>query len=416
MFSRCRARAASAVRLVSFLIVLAGVPFAAFASDITFTVNAPAPPRVEATAAGEQISADGDWDVLREPGYPALPFRVVSVLLPQGQTAAGITVTASTPRRAGTVLRPVLVEPYTTDDGKVIEPASSFTTAGVYPETRARLLGVGYTNGYAVASVAVYPFELRDGELHRFERIDVTVSTRPEDQAPIVRERFREGFHENMRARLEKMVVNPELIDSYTLGQVVVPKPRGFQPTAFPSLEGSAVDYLIITTDALAASYQPLADWKTDKGVPTVIRTVEWIAANTRNGSDLQETIRNFVIDAYAKWGITYLLLGGDTAQIPARMAYSAFYDGGHELPVDMYFGNLDGDWNGDHDDVWGEFGVDAADLYAEVYIGRLPSRTPTEANVLVNKVIDYERPVFRTYGKKILLLGEVLFPANYTP
>ncbi len=416
MFSRCRARASSAGRGISFLVVLAGVPLAAVAAEIPFTVTASSPPKIVVTASGDRIAADGKWDVLREPGYPEVPFRVVSVLLPPGQTAADIRVTATAPRRSGTVLRPALVGPYTTDDGKVVEPASVFAESGTYPDTRARLLGVGYSNGYAIASVAVYPFELSGGELHRYERIDVVVTTRAEDTAPVVRERFREGFHEDMRARLEKLVVNPEMMDSYAIGQYVVAKPHGFQPSSFPSLEGSAVDYLIITTDALAASYQPLADWKTDKGVPTVIRTVEWIAANARNGSDTQETIRNFVIEAYAKWGITYLLLGGDTAQIPARMAYSGFYGGGKELPVDMYFGNLDGDWNGDHDAVWGEFGVDAADLYAEVYVGRLPSRNPTEAGVLTNKVMDYERPVFRTYAKKILLLGEVLFPADYQP
>ncbi len=416
MFSRRSARAASALRSLSFITVLAGVPLAAFASEIVFSVTASTPPRIVTTAARDRIAVDGEWDVLREPGYPELPFRVVSVLLPQGETAADLSVTASSPRRAGTALRPALVEPLTASDGGVVEPVSSFTASGVFPEIRARLLGVGTLNGYAIATVAVYPFELNGGELHTFERIEVVLTTRPQDTAPVVRERFREGFLEGMRARLEKMVVNPELIDSYSLGQHIVPKPHGFQPTSFPSLEGSAVDYLIVTSDALAASYQPLADWKTQKGVPTVVRTVEWIIANTRNGSDVQETIRNFVIEAYAKWGITYLLIGGDTEVIPARMAYSAFYEGGKDLPVDMYFGNLDGDWNADHDAVWGEFGVDVTDLYAEVFIGRLPSRTPPEAVVLVNKVIDYERPVFRTYAKKLLLLGEVLFPADYSP
>ncbi len=79
------------------------------------------------------------------------------------------------------------------------------------------------------------------------------------------------------------------------------------------------MDYVIITTDALAAEYQRLADWKTEKGVPTVVRTVEWIKAHARNGVDLPETIRFFVRDAYAKWGITYVLLGGDTDILPPR-------------------------------------------------------------------------------------------------
>ncbi len=415
MISRRRARVFSAVRTLLFVFA-AILPLPALA-DVSFTVNAPARPRVEATPSGDRIVVDErNWDVAREPGFPELPFRLVRVLLPQGMAPGDLVVTASTPRRIGSGVKPALVEPYATNEGDVVQPSASFDASAVYPGARARLLGVGYLHGYAIATVAVYPFELRDGDLSVFDRIDVSVPTHLADTTPVVRERYREGFLESMHKQLEAMVVNPEVIDTYSLGQIVVPKPHGFQPTAFPALEGSAVDYLIITTDALAASYQPLADWKTEKGVPTVIRTVEYIAANARNGSDLSETIRNFVKEAYAKWGITYLLVGGDTDQIPVRFAFSAFYNGGKQLPVDMYLGCLDGDWNADHDAIFGEFGVDAADLYEEVYVGRLPTRNTTEVGVLINKVMDYERPVYRTYGNKFLLLGEVLFPADYSP
>ncbi|HXV14504.1 MAG TPA: C25 family cysteine peptidase, partial [Candidatus Krumholzibacteria bacterium] len=419
MFSRRSARVCSVLCFASLVIAcIIGAPLAAAASDLVFTVTAPERPKVVASAGGDRILVDGaGWDAVREPGLPELPYRVVRVLLPQGTTAGDLTVSASEPRRIATRVRPILAEPFVTSEGGVAQPAASYSGEGVFPDARARLLGVGFLHGFAIASVAVYPFELRGGDLYVFDRIDVAVATRAGDIAPVVRERYRAGFLEDMRARLEGVVVNPIAIDSYSMGNVVVPKPRGgFQPTAFPSLEGSAVDYVIVTTDALAASFQPLADWKTDKGVPTVIRTVEWILANARNGSDTPETIRNFVIEAYAKWGVTFVLVGGDTEVIPTRFAFSAFYDDGKELPVDMYLGGLDGDWNADHDPVFGEFGVDAADLYSEVYVGRLPARTPAEVGVLINKVMDYERPVFRTYGKKILLLGEVLFPADYDP
>ena len=85
---------------------------------------------------------------------------------------------------------------------------------------------------------------------------------------------------------------------------------RRLPPTDAPSLEGSDVDYVIITNEALARQWQVLADWKTRRGVPTVVRTIEWIQANYRRGSDLQETIRTFIQDAYAKWGVQYVALG----------------------------------------------------------------------------------------------------------
>ena len=52
-----------------------------------------------------------------------------------------------------------------------------------------------------------------------------------------------------------------------------------FKPTQVPSLLGSPVDYLIVTTDALVGAFQPLADWKTAKGVLSAVVTIEDIEA-----------------------------------------------------------------------------------------------------------------------------------------
>ena len=38
-----------------------------------------------------------------------------------------------------------------------------------------------------------------------------------------------------------------------------------------------------------------------------------------------------------------------------------------------MYFGCLDGDWNADHDEIFGE-SADNTDLYQEVFTGGLPA------------------------------------------
>jgi hypothetical protein len=178
---------------------------------------------------------------------------------------------------------------------------------------------------------------------------------------------------------------------------------------------------VIVTTDALAASWQVLADWKTRRGIPTVVRTVEWIQANYRRGSDLQESIRTFVKDAYAKWAVQYVLLGGDTDILPARYGYSAFGSSGDQfIPSDLYFGCLDGNWNKDGDAVWGEAAPnvsdpgDSTDFYAEVYVGRLPMSTTAEVNAMVAKEIVYENPTQTTYQNKMLLLGEVLMPVNW--
>ncbi len=52
------------------------------------------------------------------------------------------------------------------------------------------------------------------------------------------------------------------------------PLDGGFAPRYSPSLEGSPVEYVIVTTSELEPYFQELADWKTRKGVPAVVRTV----------------------------------------------------------------------------------------------------------------------------------------------
>ena len=196
---------------------------------------------------------------------------------------------------------------------------------------------------------------------------------------------------------------------------------RGFVPAYQPGLEGSAVRYLIVTNNAMEAEFQRLADWKTLKGMPAVVKTIEWIDQNYWSGADQGETIRNFIREAYAKWGVEYVLLGGDTDVIPGRMAFTTFYTG-EFIPTDMYYGCLDGTWNADGDSLWGEaFSSmdntgDDADMWAEVYIGRLPASTVEDAVVLVDKTIAYAAPADTLYKEDFLLLGEVIFPSDFNP
>ena len=277
-----------------------------------------------------------------------------------------------------------------TEDGSVGRGpalAGSAPLDDSYPNSAGRYLGTGFLHGRAIASFAVFPLRLISGDLVLTENVQLRITTTSSapGQQPLTRERYRKGFQQKVARTLSRVVINPEINAGYHFDEVKVEKKEGgFQPTSYPSLEGSPVDYLIITTDALAAEFQRLADWKTEKGVPTVVRTVEFIEANTRNGVDLQETLRFFIQDAYAKWGITYVLLGGDTDVLPPRYALSRYYITPEEILADMYFACLDGSWNGNHDRYWGEGfyyqPYDTPDLYAEVYNGRIPCSSTADA------------------------------------
>ncbi len=95
--------------------------------------------------------------------------------------------------------------------------------------------------------------------------------------------------------------------------------PGPYQPTFRPTTDGSAVEYVIVTSDALLTEFEDLADWKTRKGVQAAVRTVEWIDQTYPNGVDRAERIRFFIRDAYQNWGTLFVLLGGDTDVVPPR-------------------------------------------------------------------------------------------------
>ncbi|UCH84649.1 MAG: hypothetical protein JSW50_02850, partial [Candidatus Latescibacterota bacterium] len=371
-----------------------------------------------------KITSD-DYAHTTEAGAPQLPYRIVNVLLPQGQLVDTFEFVPG----PGVILAEntnIKIAPATIAEDGTVGSGSSLVEVvegSAFPATHGRYLGTGFLHGRAIASFAVFPLSLDGSKLTLFEDIRLDIGTKDggSDWDPVVRQRHRKNFQDKVARTLSDLVINADVNLGYHFDEVrVKEKKGGFQPTSYPSLEGSPVDYLIITTDALASEFQRLADWKTEKGVPTVVRTVEFIEANTRNGVDLQETMRFFIQDAYAKWGITYVLLGGDTDVLPPRYAMSRFYLGGTELPVDMYFTCLDGSWNDTHDKYWGEgFNVvpyDNADLYAEVYNGRIPRSTPADVSQMIDKILAYETPCDMTYQNRYLFEAEVLFPVDWQP
>jgi len=387
---------------------------------------------VQGEASAARIHAEGllaTW----EAGQPELPYDVVTLLVPRGMRVRSVrTILPAGEREMESDVTLAAAPPRLDTDGRPHSPPAPRAAAAVsaphadgiasLPATRAEAAGRGALHGYHFVSVRVHPvrFVPESGRVLLAERIDLALDLVPDGEIALERERFSAGLEADARRQISRQVANPEALAGYArrIG-VRVDDPGRFAPTDAPSLEGSDVDAVIITSAALAPSWQVLADWKTRRGVPTVVRTVEWIEANYRHGSDVQETIRTFVRDAYAKWAVRYVLLGGDTDVIPARYGFSNFGDDKF-IPADLYFGCLDGNWNKDGDDVWGEAAVsmsdpgDDTDLYAEVYTGRLTANTPAEAAALVSKVMAYENPTQTTYQNEALFMAEVLFPVDW--
>ena len=126
------------------------------------------------------------------------------------------------------------------------------------------------------------------------------------------------------------LVVNPELVRDWW--------------DVLPYLDLPA-EYLVITDNRtwnpetiaptgsvmgdMAPEFERLADWKRSRGLTTKVVTVSEIVAGRygdfRTGArDLPEVIRHFLQWAHERWGVAWVLLGGDAGVIPPRLATGA--------------------------------------------------------------------------------------------
>jgi len=400
--------------------------------------SSPAAPeaRVDFTLADVRLEPVGAYEApriagCRTPaavGEPALPAKIVWFVIPSDMTVDRVSVSFEAEERVPGFHSVAPVQPQV-PAGKpapawVAADPSVYGAAGVYPPQRAAFMGDGYLAGCRIASVAVYPlrYEPRTGTLTLARGMSVAVSLKPAVDRSLPRLRTTPNASRLHERALQSLVENPAAAAdprSLAPSDGGEPPALGFRPRYAPSLEGSAVEYVIITSEELEPYFETLAAWRTKMGLPAVVRTVSWIEANYPGGCDTAERIRMFIRDAYATWGTAYVLLGGDTSVVPTRYCFTAYYEP-TLIPCDAYYSSLDGTWNADHDHIFGEADDggpspgDSVDFYAEVYVGRAPVSNIVEAATFLEKTFAYEKTPAPVMTDRNLYLADMLFPYDW--
>jgi len=353
-----------------------------------------------------------------EIGKPQLPIKPVNFLIPSDAKVENITVSSQSIELSGEYnIIPAQIPKIIGADWQWTEPNPEiYNSATPYPERVAELVNEGYFSGRKIASILIYPLQYipREKKLILNTEIIVTLQYSSATNTGVYPLRMLPETEKTFKKMIESMVVNSNDAERFSpRAEIVEPSiPQKFAPTKGPSQTGSPISYVIITNDELANTFQTFADWKTKKGVPAVVRTLSWIRSRY-DGQDDQERIRNFIKDAFINWGTVWVLIGGDVNIIPYREASMRFYY--HDLlrvSTDLYYACLDGNWNADGDDKFGEID-DSTDLYPEVFVGRASVENTFEANVFVTKVINYEKTSatqLPDYYTKMLFIGEDLF------
>jgi len=358
--------------------------------------------------------------VLGDPDMPALPIVSRQIVLPYGYDLAEVSVKTTAPISVdGTYLlmqgqTPVFFEP---DDLNPSFPAGPIAyTGGAFTHNLFEVVSIQRSRGVNVLTVNLSPVSYQaDTRIVSYvDSMTLSISLAAADVSGNDGN-WTVGYRPDDLLPLSSQVDNPSALASYVVGAGVAVE--GATGLCDPS---DTYDYVVISNQAMvdATADYTIADFaafKQSQGYSPTVVTVEEIYA-TYAGVDQQEQIRAFILDAYNNWQTDYVLLAGDTNIIPARQVYvqHPYWEIDDErgyIPTDLYYQCLDGNFNFDGDDKFGEpnDGINGwdVDMLAEVFIGRASAETATEMSNWIAKNIDHQSNTAGEYRWHAAMVGE---------
>ena len=326
-----------------------------------------------------------------EVGNPNLPWYSVSLLLPQNTEAQDIEFEFTDfievegehklyPYQAP---RPLSVK----DEIPFAKNEKLYSSEELYPSKFSSDVKTQYLNGYSFAFSGFTPVRYipATGKLSYAQRVTVRVrySASRVDKSKML------NTSPEVKARVERLAQNPESLGLYSSN------------TRQKSIGG--YELLVVTPQEWVSSFDDYKAHYEARGLRTEVVALEDIYASSE-GRDEQEKIRTYISQEYENNGIMMVLLGGDSNLVPYRGFYCYVMED-HEdpgLPSDMYYVCLDGTWNDDNDELWGEIGED--DLLPELAIGRMPFNNEEQFNNMMHKTLEYQtNPVLGEFNDIVL-------------
>lgn len=348
-------------------------------------------PSVSKSMGYDVISFEGSMQNA-EAGCPSLPWQSVSLLLPEGKEAVSVKIELLDFQELEGVynLLPKQSDlPYSQAEKFVFKKNdAAYSSKEVYPSQYYGNLTTSFKNGYGFAFSAFTPVRYVPAtgkvEYARTVNVKITLNDSKSDRSAML------WNTSSVKESVRRLAQNPEMMATYESRGTVL----------------NGYDILIITGNNFVAGFDEYMDFYNGIGWRTQIETVENIYS-TMEGVDNAEKIRNYVIREYQDNGISTLIIGGDVDIVPYRGLYcyvsSDYEDEG--IPADLYYAALDGTWNKDNDNLWGEVGED--DLLPEIGVARLPFGNSTEQNNMINKSLMYQQQPVLGEFQHVTLGGE---------
>lgn len=191
--------------------------------------------------------------------------------------------------------------------------------------------------------------------------------------------------------------------------------------------ESKNIDYVIITTKALAPAFSELISWKRKKGLNAAVIPLHMIYAaySSAEYSPLTK-IKKCIQTLKERKNLKYVLIGGDLSVVPSINAYCYFkldndpnndeFIVDYSIPADIFFACFEGDyeWDANHNGIYGEVDDDIV-FRPEVAISRLPLSTSQDILNYTAKLVSYESQIGNVCSiDDFLLVGTMLKSESY--
>ena len=203
-----------------------------------------------------------------ESGHPDLPWVSESVDLPAGQRVVRVEILSerTEPLAAGGRLASAISpQPGSGPILRTTPDRQLYASNEFQPQQPAQVGVQGFERGRHVARLMLAPvrWQASTGRLERVSemRLRLVLEDAP-DEVPLRRERIVPEWEDGDLPAVAMRGAGAVLASMSAAARSAQP----FKATQVPSVLGSPVAYVIITSDALVPQFQALADWKTQTG------------------------------------------------------------------------------------------------------------------------------------------------------
>lgn len=345
-------------------------------------------------------------------GYPHIPIVIKAYAIPLDAKNVSLQIKAC---EVDTLCKDVLlypnqpVLPNNDSTNKFVNPDSTiYNQIDIYPHCAAEIIEDNPHMGFRIIRIAYYPFAYQPRKRTIYKRkIDCVLNFNSTNSAYFHAPKISQRRTKLAKDYISSIIENSSDIQNIALVQDVASR----MTMSDLSIQKDVIpDYIIITNEELKSEFQILANWKTKKGIPTIIKTIENINSEYI-GTDIVEKIRNFLIDFEERWGKTglYILLGGDMDIIPTRKAKSTLYQ--KTYPTDAYYADFDFSITN-----WEHMNYRKGNSNRDVFIGRIPFSTVEDVRKYIQKLIHYEKASLDTdysYLNNLLVSAAFMNPNN---